>query len=50
MKKIVPFKKEIKLDDNFEEILSIALEHTYNKEELKITGEYLYYSFFNKFR
>lgn len=41
MKKIVPFKKEIKLDDNFEEILSIALEHTYNKEELKITGEFI---------
>ena len=41
MKKIVPFKKEIKLEDDFEEILSIALEHSYKKEDLKISGEFI---------
>lgn len=39
MKKIVPFKKEIKLND-LDEIVSIALEHTYRKEDNKVVGEF----------
>ena len=41
MKKVIPFKKEIKLENDFEEILSIALEHTYKREDLKISGEFI---------
>lgn len=41
MKKVIPFKKEIKLENDFEEILSIALEHTYKSEDLKISGEFI---------
>lgn len=41
MKKIVPFKKEIKLNDNFEELISIALEHSYKKDNNKISGEFI---------
>ena len=41
MKKIVPFKKDIKLEDDFKEIVSIALEHTYKVEENSIIGEFI---------
>ena len=40
MKKIVPFKKEISFE-NLEEIVSIALEHNYKKEDYKILGEFI---------
>jgi len=41
MNKIVPFKKEIKLENDFEEIISISLEHIYEKEDYKITGFFI---------
>ena len=41
MKKVIPFKKEIKLENDFEEILSIALEHTYEKENNKVLGNFI---------
>ena len=41
MKKIVPFKKEIKLEEDFMEIVSIALEHTYKKENNIVLGDFI---------
>lgn len=42
MKKIVPFKKEIPLNNNIHEILSISLEHTLHHElDYLITGEFI---------
>ena len=40
MKKIVPFKKEINLFDDYEEIVSIEITHNYKKEDSKILGEF----------
>jgi len=41
MEKIVPFKKEIKFENSLDEIVSIALEHTYKKEEKSISGDFI---------
>ena len=41
MKKIVPFKKEINLFDDYEEIVSIEITHNYKKEDSKILGEFI---------
>ena len=41
MEKIVPFKKELKFDKNYKEVVSIALEHTYKKEQNRITGQFI---------
>lgn len=41
MKKIIPFKKNIKFDNNIYEITSISLEHTLHKEENTISGNFI---------
>lgn len=42
MKKIVPFKKEVKFNDDVSEITSISLEHTLQKSENNlITGSFI---------
>ena len=39
MKKLVPFKKDIKFKTNIYEITSISLEHTLKRKDNTITGE-----------
>lgn len=41
MKKIIPFKKEIKFNTNVAEIISISLDHDLNKEEHSIKGMFV---------
>ena len=41
MKKIIPFKKEIKFNTNVDEIISISLDHNLNKEEHSIKGMFI---------
>lgn len=41
MKKIIPFKKEIKFNTNVAEIVSIALDHDLSKEEHSIKGMFV---------
>lgn len=41
MKKIIPFKKEIKFNSNVAEIISISLDHNLNKEEHSIKGMFV---------
>lgn len=41
MKKLIPFKKEIKFDTNLYEVTSISLEHTLHKEEESISGNFI---------
>ena len=38
MKKIIPFKKQLFLDNTISEITSISLEHTLSGEESKISN------------
>ena len=48
MKKIIPFKKEIKLEDDFNELVSIALEHTFEKKENMVLGNFIINGEYNK--
>lgn len=41
MKKIIPFKKEIKMDTSVSEIVSISLDHSLSKEEYAIKGTFI---------
>ena len=41
MKKIIPFKKEIKFNTNVAEIISISLDHNLTKEEHSIKGVFI---------
>ena len=41
MKKIISFRKEIPFETNIYEVVSISLEHTWNKTDNKIDGEFI---------
>lgn len=41
MKKIVPFKKEIRFNTNVAEIISISLDHNLTKEEHSVKGVFI---------
>lgn len=41
MRKIIPFKKEIKFDNNLYEITSISLEHTLHRDDRNIEGSFI---------
>lgn len=41
MKKIIPFRKEIKFDTNLYEVTSISLENTLHKNNNEITGSFI---------
>ncbi len=41
MNKTIPFRKEIPFETNIYEITSISLEHTLNKDNNKITGNFI---------
>ena len=41
MKKIIPFKKDIKFDNNLYEVTSISLEHNLHKDNTSIIGNFI---------
>ena len=41
MKKIIPFKKDIKFDNNLYEVTSISLEHNLHKDNTNIIGDFI---------